>query len=254
MKKLPLWFAAVAFFACNQPNKKDKPIVGSTTVPVEHINPTPDQQTRREQSEKICKAHNVPIYTNPNALFEDAEAKVFIRPKDSVAGRALALFYIGLKSEGLDQKILDKINKEYHISSKLSPQERAYATALQPTEQQKVDANWRYECFHVMLWALGFVDSLNYPSTVCNVAADTRIIHELNEAQFKEKAKLRSKKDILDAADLILRLDWACTNARINGQPMPGNLNQDVVTERHRALNWLIYYAGEDWDDVTMDT
>jgi hypothetical protein len=65
---------------------------------------------------------------------------------------------MGLKSEGLPQARLAEIDKAYHISSKLSPSERVYATAPQPTEQQQLDANWRYESLHVMLWALGYVN------------------------------------------------------------------------------------------------
>ena len=31
-------------------------------------------------------------------------------------------------------------------------------------------------------------------------------------------------------------------------------LNRGVVMERHYALNWLIGYAGRDWDEVSTDT
>ncbi|HZY36348.1 MAG TPA: DUF4272 domain-containing protein [Mucilaginibacter sp.] len=107
---------------------------------------------------------------------------------------------------------------------------------------------------HVLLWALGFVDSLAYPSQQCDVPADTKILEDLTEAQFMQKAKLRSKKEILDQADLILRLDWACVNARVNKEPVPGKLDKGVVFERHYALNWLIRYLDQNWDDVSTDT
>jgi Domain of unknown function (DUF4272) len=119
---------------------------------------------------------------------------------------------------------------------------------------QKIDANWRYESLHVMLWALGFIDTLSYPDQICDVANDTKIIHDLSEQQFRQKAKLRSKKEILDQADLILRLDWACVNARLKKEETPGNLDKGVVFERHHSLNWLINYMHQDWDDVTTDT
>ena len=149
---------------------------------------------------------------------------------------------------------LDKMDGAYHIMQKLTPEEKAYALAASPTKQQTTDANWHYESMHVMLWALGFIDSLSYPSEMCVVADDSKIIHDLSEVQFREKAKLRSKKEILDQADLILRLDWACTEARIDRKPIPGGLNTDVVTERHRSLNWLINYMQQAWDDVSNDT
>lgn len=146
------------------------------------------------------------------------------------------------------------MDKDFGITAKLSPNEKAYATSQQPTEQQKIDANWRYESLHVMLWALSFIDTLSYPDKMCNVADDVKIIYELKEKGFRQKAKLRTKKEILDQADLILRLHWACVSARVKGQSAPSNLDKGVVFERHHSLNWLINYMKQDWDNVTTDT
>jgi hypothetical protein len=226
----------------------------SIRKPVENIIATKDQRDRRTQSEEYCKAHHVPVYANPNSLFVDPEDKVTIRTQKEVVDRALALCYIGLKSEGLEQQYLDEMEREFNIMAKLTENEKAYATAKHPTEQQKIDANWRYESLHVMLWALGFIDTLSYPDQVCNVANNVKIIHGLTEQQFIQKAKLRSKKEILYQADLILRLDWACVNARLKNEPAPGNLDKGIVFERHHSLNWLINYMNQDWDNVTTDT
>lgn len=200
---------------------------------------------------RMCECR-LPLYSNPNALFVEPEDKVTIRTKDAVADRALALCYIGLKSEGLEQTRLDKMDQDLGISAKLSPNEKAYATATRPTEQQKTDANWRYEGLHVMLWALGFIDTLSYPDQMCNVADDVKIIHGLGGKQFREKAKLRSKKEILDQADLILRLDWACVSARVKNKTAPGGLDSGVVLERHHALNWLINYLQQQANQVNI--
>lgn len=252
MTRLFICALILTLFACNNNDisKAETPI----TKPVEHITATKDQQDRRINSENYCKAHNVPIYSNATALFVDPENNVTIRTQDEVVDRALALCYIGLKSEGLEQKHLDKMDKDFNIMAKLTLNEKDYATARHPTEQQKIDANWRYESLHVMLWALGFIDTLSYPDQMCNVANDVKFIHDLSEIQFREKAKLRSKKEILDQADLILRLDWACVNARLNNEAAPGNLDKGIVFERHHSLNWLINYMSQDWDNVTTDT
>jgi hypothetical protein len=245
-------FFAIVFISCGDAN--DKPKTPTVKVPVQNINPTPDQAARRKQSEEYCKVHGIPIYPNPNALFVDAEDSVNIRTKDEVVDRALALCFLGLKSEGLTADELSKFDKEYNISSKFSPNEKKYARTKEPTQQQTIDANWRYESLHVMLWALGFVDSLTYPDKMCVVADDVKHIFDNNENEFRQKATLRSKKEILDQADLILRIHWACVDARVNNAAMPGNLNASVVYERHYALNWLINYLNLDWDDVSTDT
>ena len=68
------------------------------------------------------------------------------------------------------------------------------------------------------------------------------LTYDLTEQEFRAKATLRSKREILDQADLILRLDWACVDARTKNQAAPGNLDSGVVFERHHSLNWLINY------------
>ena len=65
-------------------------------------------------------------------------------------------------------------------------------------------------------------------------------------------AKLRSVGELLDAADMIFRLDWACVDTRIHGLPAPAGMDGGVVMERHKALNWLI--CGDDWDEVDIST
>ena len=164
------------------------------TKPVENIAATKDQLERRARSEKYCALKEIPIYKNPASLFVDPEEKVTIRTRDEVVDRALALCYIGLKSEGLEEKHLDQMDRDFNIMAKLTPDEKEYAVASEPTEQQKTDANWRYESLHVLLWALGYIDSLSYPDQMCNVGDDVKIIYELKEQNFRKNAKLRTKK------------------------------------------------------------
>lgn len=251
MRKILSILFVVVFFSCKNKPKIEIPLA---TKNVEHIDASPDQQTRRKESEAICTAHGVPIYKNPTAMFVEAENEVKLRTQDEVVNRALALCYIGLMSEDLEQDKLDKIDNEFEIMSKLSPEETKYVNTLVPSSKQTVDANWRYESLHVLLWALGYIDSLDYPDKTCDVAADVKIIHDRNATEFRTQAKLRSKKEILDQADLILRLHWACVESQMKNEQPPGNLDQDVIAERHHALNWLIRYLNQDWDNVSTDT
>lgn len=247
-----------SFYGCGQNNEELETKSDSTsltiTKPVENISATNDQKERRVKSEKICESRGIPIYKNPNSLFVDPEKEVELRTKDEVIDRALALLYLGLKSEGLEQVHLDKMDKDFDISSKLTPAEKEYTLASNPTEQQKSNANWRYEGLHVLLWSLGYIDELVYPNQMCNVADDVQIVYELGADKFREQSKLRSKEEILDQADLILRFDWACVSARVKNDNAPGGLNSSVVYERHYSLNWLIKFLNQDWDDVTTDT
>ncbi len=71
---------------------------------------------------------------------------------------------------------------------------------------------------------------------------------------FLKNASLRAQGEILDAADLVCRYHWAIVNARVNDREPPSGLDSSVVIERHHALNWLMGYMNQEWDDVSTDT
>jgi len=106
-----------------------------------------------------------------------------------------------------------------------------------------------------LLWALKAHDDLGKPSDLCDLGNIAKEKYPLtNPTEFiSNTTESRSKKEILDIADLYYRLDWACVDMRIKGLNM-SQLNQSVVYERHYALNWLINYSGQDWDEISCDT
>lgn len=61
---------------------------------------------------------------------------------------------------------------------------------------------------------------------------------------FCQKTVMRSKKEILDKADLVYRMDWAAVDARCHGMTGPAGINHGVIQERHKALNWMIWLHG----------
>lgn len=106
-----------------------------------------------------------------------------------------------------------------------------------------------------MLWALGYVEKLGAPTELCNVGKDVGYLQQKDSfADFLSGASLRSKSEILDEADLIYRYNWVCVDSRVNDKTPPAGLNGGVAYERHRALNWLICYLDQEWDDVRTDT
>ena len=72
--------------------------------------------------------------------------------------------------------------------------------------------------------------------------------------QFVDQARLRPAAQILDQAHRIYRYHWAVRDAELESRPVPAGLNPGVTMERHQALNWLIGYLGQDWDNVSADT
>ena len=79
-----------------------------------------------------------------------------------------------------------------------------------------------------------------------------------NRLHYRALGRLYEKypeKEILDEADLTLRYDWACVDARIHGQKAPTGIDGGIVIERHYAFNWIIgANNGADWDHIQPNT
>jgi len=161
----------------------------------------------------------------------------------------------GVKGEvrGQDDAFIPELVEKWSAASYFSPNENAFMTSQSPTQQAYTDHCWGYECVHVLLWALGYLDELQPPNTICDVANEVGILREHGPEAFFENARLRSQDEILDAADLYYRLHWAAIELRLNGKSSP-HIDEGIIRERHRALNWLIRYMNAEWDDVTTDT
>ena len=219
---------------------------------MEEYNPSKEQIERKSKSENILKKENGPYITHLPVIESESESK--IRSKEEVAIRALSLLVVALKGEGLEQEIIDKIVKDYYLKESFTPEENAFLWGAKNSKQDYINAVWRYESAWVLLWSLGFVDKLARPEDICDVPKAVTIMKEKTKEQFISSAKLRTANEILDQADLIYRYHWAVVDARVNGKEPPANLDPSVVMERHYALNWLIGYMNQEWDDVSTDT
>jgi hypothetical protein len=208
--------------------------------------------SRKARSIAILKKEGVPFIDSLPVIETEAEAKR--RSTEEVALRAIALCIVAVKGEGMEKKEIDQLVEKYAIAKAFSPKERKFIENAKPSEHDRIQFAWRYEDYWVMLWALGFVDDLSRPDKICDVPKAVSFLRDLGGEGFLKKAKLRPAREILDAADLIYRYHWATTEARIKNQPPPASLDPGVVMERHYALNWLVGYSDQEWDDVTTDT
>jgi hypothetical protein len=207
---------------------------------------------RKERSEGVLVAEAVPV--NKYLPVIETENEAMRRTKEQIAYRAMALLVVALKGEGLDQPTLNKIIKDYSLGAHFTPNERAFVNNKAPLQHDKVQFTWRYESAWTLLWALGYVESLEKPVAICDVPKAVKLMHERSSEQFIAAAKLRTLSEILDQADRIYRYHWAVVDARVNGKKSPSGLEPGVVLERHYALNWLIGYMKQEWDDISTDT
>ena len=224
---------------------------------------SPADVARRQRSIAELEARGVP-YLAQLPIMLQSEARP--RAADEIARRLLAMFGVCVYSEarnggeGWDeaQKYLARIDMVLggRLGDALTPKEKSFLAVETPGPGALATFGWRYECCHVLMWALGFVAELGYPSDICDVSAMAAIIWAQEDlAGFLSAPKPRSGEETLDMADLVFMYDWACVDARVNGRPSPAGLNGEVTVEWHYAANWLI--GGNNnaaWDDISPDT
>jgi hypothetical protein len=214
--------------------------------------PSPESLARKNRSLAILKTQNIPFSATLPVIADSKEARR--RTTREVAQRAVALCVVAMKADNIPQPQIEKVIKDYGIKEALSPKERAFVDDLSPSQHERMQFSWRYESYGVMLWALGFLDKLPPPNTSIDVTKIVAATRSLKSKTFLQKARLRSQAEILDEADLIYRYHWLLVENQLKNQKAPSQLNVDVVSERHQALNWLIGYMNQPWDDVTTDT
>ena len=192
----------------------------------------PESLERRNKSMELLRERH--IYVTPwlPLLWEKAEEPG--RSAAEVCGRAAALLIVSLYSECRmgehmsyeeAREFVAPILAGYGAEEYFSPKEKEYLDNPASTEQEQIQFAWQYENLWVMEWALGFTDDLFWPDRICDVPGSARLMqeHPTMEALLAA-AKLRSRKELLEQADLIYRLHWACVDAQVTGMPAPQNV------------------------------
>ena len=233
------------------PTVPEAKLQGVARTNLDSPTPTSAQLERKRRSEAAVKALGLPVLEGLPVVEDDA--KITPRTTEEVAARCIATTLTGVKGETNDQHLVNKLVADFSAESAFSPEERAFIKASSPSKPVLVEFSWRYECTHVFLWALSFEPALNPPDKQADVAKEFGIIRDKGRAAFIRDAHLPSMKELLDLNDLYYRLNWAAVDLRLKGHPSP-KANEEIIVERHRALNWLIRYMNQDWDDVTTDT
>jgi len=217
-----------------------------------------DAFKRRDRTNEQLQKRLVPVSEGLPPVIGLAEA--LPRSAEEVAGRALALFAVALRAEaissGEDLPVAELQAKLPAAFRYLSPEETEFMHSSSPQEQHVVNFVWRYEALSLLLWALGSLDVLSFPSGICDVPLIAEKMLSVDQHVFIENAALRSTEELLDALDLHYRLHWAAVEARVNKKKTLEGLDEGVVSERHHALNWLLHFQNNnvDWDEIDTPT
>ena len=187
---------------------------------------------------------------------ESAPADV-VRDASEIARRALALFGVTAIGLGAPRDQVIAWLQDAGLWEALTPKELAFVSTTELTSQQSINASWRSEALLMLLWALSKIDLLPAPNKQCDPAYFQEVLPPYSGEtahEFVAAARRRSDDQLITMADDVLRLHWAARDARINGRPIPENLDIGILQERHHAINWVIGYDGAPWDEITTDT
>lgn len=231
------------------------------TGPMIEIEPQQESELLQDQIDR--KKRNIEFIKNQGIKTIDhlpvvaSEKEVKIRSVDEIAARAVIIAITNhVAFSNMTGEQAKELIATYKLEKYVTSDESAFLD--NPTDDLKNKMSWKCEAIWVLCWALGIVKDLGTADSLADLnlisSDEYPIVSRVDPNTFiTKKHKLRSARDILDQNDLYYRLNWACVNARLNGHELD-KVHPGVVYERQYALNWLINYMNQDWDDITCDT
>ena len=223
-------------------------------------------ELRKERSEKILAKHKVMI--NPHLPRIEDKDEAHIKSPEEIVKRAVTAFITtqiaidictdngALESAEFFMPILER----FGLADELTEDEKPYFDTEKCKDISKDAAyqlQWRIEMCMPLFWACGFWKELDYPKDMTDTSELVTLIDGCDDFdELMKNVKMRSASEMLDLADLLFRMDWACVEARIKNDPsIMGDLSPDVVVEQHKGINWIIgAYGAENWDTVAPHT
>lgn len=184
-------------------------------------------QERKDISIEILKSQGVPYIDHLPLRYETDE--VTPREKDEVIARAICSYAAimcacSIRDEGKladedKQGVQGFLDNRYGCIDKLTRMERR-VTQGEASRDEAVNMGWKYESLWALMWAMGLVDELSFPSEICDCAF---VMDTFSGGDFSARVKLRDTDEILQALDLIYRYHWACVNAACTAQTARGS-------------------------------
>lgn len=185
------------------------------------------------------------------------QGEVRLRSAEEAMRRMLALCAVAVRAESLSTQALSVADIQAKLGpgvAALTPAERGFIDNDAPDEETWANHGWRYESAALLQWALGLSDTLPPPTAICDAGAIARVAIDQADEALIAKAQLRPVGELLDALDAIYRRHWLVRQARLDERDPPIGLHPSVVYERHYALNWLLRFDEQDWDEVGTPT
>lgn len=181
------------------------------------------------------------------------------RTAQEIARRALALGSAVSLSFKAPRKKVAAFVEEAGLVDELTATERDYVFSTRRSAKATINMSWNAEALVVLLWAINKIKSIPAAHVQCSTGdlADALPPFGLESLpQFIGSLKRRPEKELSDMADSIQEQHVIARQRKSNPayRSEAGEIDIEIVQERHRAINWVVGYCGESWDEVTADT
>ncbi len=189
---------------------------------------------------KLCKSEDQICKRFIASLFSSMLACDYLQDRD---------FY---KTDG--KKITEQAIVEFGLKNYLFPDEKK--VLVECDEHVAVNVSWTVECSYSLAWVLGLIttEEMEAPGEPEGDHGLFQFIQPFhNFEDFKASCNLRQPSEIMDMLDLYYNYHWACVDNRLTPDTNCGELNEEVVMERRKALEWLIC-KDKNWDSISLDT
>lgn len=189
---------------------------------------------------KLCKSEDQICKRFIASIFSSMLACDYLQDRD---------FY---KTDG--KKITEQAIVEFGLKNYLFPDEKK--VLVECDEHVAVNVSWTVECSYSLAWVLGLVttEEMETPGEPEGAHGLFQFIQPFHNFEvFKASCNLRQPSEIMDMLDLYYNYHWACVDNRLNPDTNCGELNEEVVMERRKALEWLIC-KDKNWDSISLDT
>lgn len=231
---------------------EEKNLKGIVRTSLDSPQPTKEQLERKKRFTNIVASFNLPTLKNLPVIEDSKSIKQ--RTIKDIAKRAIAVALSAYKGEGISHNEILNLVNAWDVMDYFTKDEFNFINNPNPSNNEKIKFAWRYEGLDVLLWALGYKNTLPEPNEICDVKKDLRIISKYKNFRLLAKnSHMRDMNEILDMADYYYRLHWSAIELRLNKKTNK-YIDEEIIVERHYALNWLIRYMNQSWDEVTTDT
>ena len=159
----------------------------------------------------------------------------------------------------ITNKAKDELNA-FGVIDKLFEEEREVLSATYYSRLCDT-IGWRYESARALLWAVGLVDSIDDAANPENIEASINetyafILKYGSIENLLSACRMRDTLELADEFQTYWYYHWNIVDGMIRGQWLE-TISYDVVLERRRALQWLVY-SDEDnhhgWHKIDLDT